>query len=202
MRARPAARRAPATGQPGSVGRASSCRCCLTRGGGAAHPGRSTRCHRAKAGCHRFAGRLLPQASSGSTDWMITAVAWLDPAASATRLGKPTVAAATPIQPRRTAPKLRSWPTTNDDGIGRDREAHALRSADHRGVDPDQLPCRGGERTARAARVERRVGLDHVLDRPAQSGSAGCGRARTRRRPSPSPRSPAEPRSRSQADPA
>ena len=63
-------------------------------------------------------------------------------------------------------------------GVGRDREADALRALDDRGVDADHLAARGDQRPAGIARVERRVGLDHVVDQPA---GAGAQRAAERR---------------------
>ena len=52
-------------------------------------------------------------------------------------------------------------------GVGRHREADALRARDDGGVDADHLAGRGDQRAARIAGIERRVGLDHVLDQPA-----------------------------------
>ena len=43
----------------------------------------------------------------------------------------------------------------------------------HRRVDPDHPAARVGERAAGVARVERGVGLDHVLDHPAGAAAAG-----------------------------
>ena len=68
-------------------------------------------------------------------------------------------------------------------GVARDRKADALRARDHRGVDADHLAARGDQRPAGIAGVERRVGLDHVLDQPAGAGAQATGRApRSRRR--------------------
>ena len=52
-------------------------------------------------------------------------------------------------------------------GVRGDREADALRAHDDGGVDADDLAVRGNQRPAGIARVERRVGLDHVVDQPA-----------------------------------
>ena len=51
-------------------------------------------------------------------------------------------------------------------GVGGDRKADALRAHDHGGVDADHFARRRHQRPARIARVERRVGLHHVLDHP------------------------------------
>ena len=52
-------------------------------------------------------------------------------------------------------------------GIGGDGKADALRAHDHRGVHADDFAMRGHQRAAGIARVERGVGLDHVVDQPA-----------------------------------
>ena len=51
--------------------------------------------------------------------------------------------------------------------VAGDRKADALRAADHRGVDADDSASRRHQRAAGIAGIERGVGLDHVLDRPA-----------------------------------
>ena len=55
-------------------------------------------------------------------------------------------------------------------GVARDREADALRAADDRGIDTDHLAARIDQRPAGIAGIERRVGLDHILDQPAVAG--------------------------------
>ena len=52
-------------------------------------------------------------------------------------------------------------------GIGGDRKADALRAHDHRGVYADDFAVRRHQRAAGIAGVERRIGLDHVVDQPA-----------------------------------
>ena len=61
---------------------------------------------------------------------------------------------------------------------------------------PIDLAARGHQRPAGIARIERRVGLDDVLDHAARDASAASGRARRSRRRSRSIRSPADCRSR------
>ena len=73
--------------------------------------------------------------------------------------------------PRRTRPCCSSCGMTQLRGVDRDREADRLRAADDRGVDADHLAARVQQRPARVARVERRVGLDHVRDQPAGAGA-------------------------------
>ncbi len=51
--------------------------------------------------------------------------------------------------------------------VGGDREADALRAGDDRRVDADHLAMRRHQRTAGIARIERRVGLNQVVDQPA-----------------------------------
>src|SRR5262245_12292565 len=53
--------------------------------------------------------------------------------------------------------------------IGGDRETDALRAEDHGRFDADDLAARGDERAAGIARIERGVGLDHVIDQPARA---------------------------------
>ena len=62
--------------------------------------------------------------------------------------------------------------------IGGDREADALRALDHGGVHADHLAMRRDERAARIAGIERRIGLDHVVD---QAAGARAQRAPERR---------------------
>src|SRR5437773_9620239 len=47
-----------------------------------------------------------------------------------------------------------------------DGEAEPLRRQDHGGIYTDNFSARGDERTTGVARVERRIGLDHVVDKP------------------------------------
>ena len=46
-------------------------------------------------------------------------------------------------------------------------KADALRAHDHRRVDADHFAARRHERPAGIAGIERRIGLDHVVDQPA-----------------------------------
>ena len=62
-------------------------------------------------------------------------------------------------------------------GVRGDRKADALRALNDRGIYADHLAARGDERPAGIARIERRVGLDHVVDQPSA--------ARTQRAPAP-----------------
>ena len=58
------------------------------------------------------------------------------------------------------------------DGVDRvdgDREAQPLAAGDDRGVHADDCAGAGDERAAGVAGIERRVGLDHVLDQPARA---------------------------------
>ena len=52
-------------------------------------------------------------------------------------------------------------------GVRSHGEADALRAHDDRGVDADHFARRGHQRAAGIARIERGVGLHHVLDHPA-----------------------------------
>jgi hypothetical protein len=58
--------------------------------------------------------------------------------------------------------------------VAGDREADALSTADHRGVDADHLAACGYQRAAGIARIERRVGLDDVIDQAAALGAQGA----------------------------
>src|SRR5438105_1305972 len=51
-------------------------------------------------------------------------------------------------------------------GVDRDREADALRGLNDGSVDPNHLTPRVDQRATRIARIERRVGLNHVFDKP------------------------------------
>ena len=51
-------------------------------------------------------------------------------------------------------------------GVGGNREADPLRAHDDGRIDADHLPCRGHQRAARIAGIERGVGLHDVLDHP------------------------------------
>ena len=53
------------------------------------------------------------------------------------------------------------------DGVDRDGEAQPLAAGDDGGVDADDGAGAGHERAAGVAGIERRVGLNHVLDQPA-----------------------------------
>ena len=76
-------------------------------------------------------------------------------------------------------PALADQPRGDElDGSRRDREADALRHADDRGVDADDLARGGDQRPAGIAGVERRVGLDDAVDQPARAGAQASGRAR------------------------
>ncbi len=66
-------------------------------------------------------------------------------------------------------------------GAGVDRHCQAESDAGDSGVDPDHAAEPVGERAARVARVERRVGLDHVLDQPSAGTVTGRQRAPQRR---------------------
>ena len=83
--------------------------------------------------------------------------------------------------------------------VRRDREADALRALDDRRVHADHLAARGDQRPAGIAGVERRVGLDHVVDQPSACARAASARAPRRRPPSRSTRSRADCRSPPQA---
>ena len=52
-------------------------------------------------------------------------------------------------------------------GVDRHREAEPLAAGDDRRVDADDGAGARHERPARVAGIERRVGLNHVLDQPA-----------------------------------
>ena len=52
-------------------------------------------------------------------------------------------------------------------GIGGDRETYPLRAANDGGVDADHFATRRHQRSAGIAGIERRVGLDHILNQPA-----------------------------------
>ena len=80
-----------------------------------------------------------------------------------------------------------------------DRHGEAEADTGDGGVDADDAAMPVRERAAGVARVERRVGLDHVVDDAADRGSAASGRGPRRRRPSPSRRSRADCRSRRRA---
>ena len=84
-------------------------------------------------------------------------------------------------------------------GVERDREAHALPGQDRGRVHADRGAAVVDERAARVAGVERRVGLDHVVDQAARAACAASGRARSRCPPSPSPGSRRDCRARSRA---
>src|SRR5215208_8231561 len=56
-------------------------------------------------------------------------------------------------------------------GVARYREADALRAHDHGGVDADDPPARIDERAAGIAGVQRRIGLDDVVDQAAIAGA-------------------------------
>ena len=87
-------------------------------------------------------------------------------------------------------------------GGGVDRHREPEPDARHRGVDPDHAAAAVDERAARVAGVQRRVGLDDVVDDPRRArptARAATGRAPTRRPRSPSPRSRADCRSRRRA---
>ena len=63
------------------------------------------------------------------------------------------------------------------DELGRlaaDGEADALRRGDDRGVDADDLAARVEQRAAGVAGIERRVGLQDVVDQPAGAGGEGA----------------------------
>ena len=62
--------------------------------------------------------------------------------------------------------------------VDRDREADPLRRQDDRRVDADHLAPRVDQRAARVAGVQRRVGLEDVVDQPAglRPGATGPGR--------------------------
>jgi len=62
--------------------------------------------------------------------------------------------------------------------VARYGEAQSLRAADHRRVDADDLAGRRNERAARAAGIERRVGLDHVVDQAAVARTEGAAERR------------------------
>ena len=62
-----------------------------------------------------------------------------------------------------------------------DRNGEAEPDAGDGGVDPDDAARAVGERAARVARVERGVGLDHVLDDPRRRAGPGRQRAAERR---------------------
>ena len=55
--------------------------------------------------------------------------------------------------------------------VAGDGKADALCAADDRGVDADDLAPRGHQRAAGVPRVQRRVGLHHVVDQPAVLGA-------------------------------
>jgi hypothetical protein len=50
-------------------------------------------------------------------------------------------------------------------GVATDRETDALRHPDHRRVDADDAAQPVDQRPSRVARIERRVGLDHPIDK-------------------------------------
>src|SRR5207244_9810705 len=50
--------------------------------------------------------------------------------------------------------------------VGRDCEADTLRRQDDRGVYADHAPGGVHQRSARTARIERRIGLDDVVEKP------------------------------------
>ena len=52
-------------------------------------------------------------------------------------------------------------------GVDPDGEAQALGRQDHRRVDADHLAARVGQWAARVARVDRRVGLNHLVEQAA-----------------------------------
>ena len=70
-----------------------------------------------------------------------------------------------------------------DDPAGRrvDRHREAEADARHRGVDPDHAAAAVDQRAARVAGVQRRVGLDHVVDDPRRAAGASGQRAAERR---------------------
>ena len=122
-----------------------------------------------------------------STDWIITAVRCGEPAASATRWGSGTVPTETPSQPRRTAPKRRIWPTTKATVLAAIAKQMPWAPRMTAVLTPIDLAGRGGERAAGVARVERGVGLDHVLDRAAGAAGERAAERRDDARRSPSP---------------
>ena len=62
--------------------------------------------------------------------------------------------------------------------VHRDREADPLRRGDHGRVDADDPPPAVDERPAAVARVERGVGLDHVVDEVAGDAPQASGPGR------------------------
>ena len=60
-------------------------------------------------------------------------------------------------------------------GRRRDREADALRRQDHRRVDADDVAARVDQRSAGIAGIERRVGLQHVVEQAAGAARASSG---------------------------
>ena len=103
---------------------------------------------------------------SGSTDTTSTALSIGSSWKRTTRRCSGTFCPATPRYDRRTRPSRISFADHEAGGVDRDREADALRRQDHRGVHADHPPARVDQRPARVARVERRVGLDDVVDQP------------------------------------
>src|SRR6516162_6332125 len=59
----------------------------------------------------------------------------------------------------------------NEASVARDRKANALCAVDHRGVDGHHLAGRRYKRPARAARIERRIRLDDILNESPIPGS-------------------------------
>src|SRR5213075_2590809 len=61
-----------------------------------------------------------------------------------------------------------------DGGVDADGETDALRPHDHRGIDADDVAARVDQRPSGVAGIERRVGLDDVLDQAPALGAHGA----------------------------
>ncbi len=59
-------------------------------------------------------------------------------------------------------------------GIRGDREADPLRGENDRGVDADDRAVRVHQRATGVARVERRIGLNHVIQKPSRRTAHGA----------------------------
>ena len=69
----------------------------------------------------------------------------------------------------------------DDDALGGVRgngETNALRRQDHRGVDADDVARGIDQRPAGIAGIQRRVGLDDVVEQPSRLAAHGTARAR------------------------
>ena len=88
------------------------------------------------------------------------------PAASAWRRGMAARCTATPIQPRRTRPWLRSSPSTKAAVLEATAKQMPCAPMMTAVLMPTTSPARGDQRAAGIAGVQRRIGLDQVLDQP------------------------------------